>query len=206
WHPHLHTLLFTRHPLSKAQIDVLLQFLYGRWSDAVVAAGYRPPHSEHGLVISRGESAGDYISKICHQGLAAEISQAGSKKGRLASRTVPQIIDDWGDYRRESDRLLLLEWLTGMRGARHLTWSKGFRTQYLPAEQPAQDSDPSTAEFICQFTGQQTDFLIQYDPTLRWRIPEAAKKHGRPGVMAELASFNFDCQNVPARSPPQAAA
>ncbi|GAI21034.1 unnamed protein product, partial [marine sediment metagenome] len=208
WHPHLHTLLFTRHPLSKAQIDVLLQFLYGRWSDAVVAAGYRPPHSEHGLVISRGESAGDYISKICHQGLghqglAAEISQAGSKKGRLASRTVPQIIDDWGDYRRESDRLLLLEWLTGMRGARHLTWSKGFRTQYLPAEQPAQDSDPSTAEFVCQFTGQQTDFLIQYDPTLRWRIPEAAKKHGRPGVMAELASFNFDCQNVPARSPPQ---
>ncbi|GAI28699.1 unnamed protein product, partial [marine sediment metagenome] len=154
-------------------------------------------------MISRGESAGDYISKICHQGLghqglAAEISQAGSKKGRLASRTVPQIIDDWGDYRRESDRLLLLEWLTGMRGARHLTWSKGFRTQYLPAEQPAQDSDPSTAEFVCQFTGQQTDFLIQYDPTLRWRIPEAAKKHGRPGVMAELASFNFDCQNVPA--------
>ncbi|GAI56400.1 unnamed protein product, partial [marine sediment metagenome] len=68
-------------------------------------------------MISRGESAGDYISKICHQGLAAEISQAGSKKGRLASRTVPQIIDDWGDYRRESDRLLLLEWLTGMRGA-----------------------------------------------------------------------------------------
>ncbi|GAI20138.1 unnamed protein product, partial [marine sediment metagenome] len=36
--------------------------------------------------------------------------------------------------------------------------------------------------------------------------PEAAKKHGRPGVMAELVIFNFDCRNVPARSPPQAAA
>ncbi|GAI56638.1 unnamed protein product, partial [marine sediment metagenome] len=68
--------------------------------------------------------------------LSVPIELPFSKKGRLASRTVPQIIDDWGDYRRESDRLLLLEWLTGMRGARHLTWSKGFRTQYLPADSP----------------------------------------------------------------------
>ncbi|GAH95185.1 unnamed protein product, partial [marine sediment metagenome] len=209
WHPHLHILLFTRHPLSQAQIDVLWQFLYERWSEAIVAAGYRSPHPKHGLVISHGKDAGHYVTKICNQGLAAEISQTDSKKGRLASRTVPQVIDDWGDYGRQSDKELLEEWLVGMRGARHLTWSRGFRKQYLPAEQLdhplAQDSDPSTAEFICQFTGQQTDFLIQYDPTLRWRIPEAAKKHGRPGVMAELVIFNFDCRNVPAstRPPPQ---
>ncbi|GAH95366.1 unnamed protein product [marine sediment metagenome] len=208
WHPHLHILLFTRHPLSQAQIDVLWQFLYERWSDAIVAAGYRSPNPERGLVISHGKDAGHYVTKICNQGLAAEISQADSKKGRLASRSIPQIIDDWGDHRRESDKLLLLEWLGCMYQARHLTWSRGFRKQYLPAEQLnlplAQDPDTSAAELIYEFTDKQTDFLTRFDRTLCWRIPEATKKHGRPGVIAELVIVNFDFRNAPARPPPRA--
>ncbi|GAI33912.1 unnamed protein product, partial [marine sediment metagenome] len=68
-------------------------------------------------MISHGESAGNYIAAICKQGLAQEISNAGSKKGRQGSRSIPQIIDDWGEYRRKWDKELLLEWLAGMHRA-----------------------------------------------------------------------------------------
>ena len=186
WHPHLHILLFTRRSLSEAETSALSNFLYQRWSDAIEAAGYRRPSPEHGLWLSHGEDAGWYVTKITKQGLAQEIGRPDTKKGRAGSRSILQIIDDWSQYGRDSDKRLIREWLDGMYGARQLTWSRGIRKRYLPPEQLdfelVQDAEKPAGELVCKIDGHCWDCAIEFDPSLSWRLLEAAEKYGRDGV------------------------
>ncbi|GAH95538.1 unnamed protein product, partial [marine sediment metagenome] len=192
WHPHIHSLLFTRQPLTDAQRAALQEFLYRRWADYVERSGYRRPTPEHGLTLCHGENAGNYIAKITKQGFAEELTRSDSKAGRNGSRSILQIVDDYGEYGRASDEALIREWFEAMPGSRQLTWSKGFRNRYLPPEQSdfdlAQDKDDPQAELIIRIAGAAWDRL-----TLQGRhwIPlllEVAERSGRAGVTAFLNS------------------
>ena len=209
WHPHLHVLLFTRHTLSEAQAASLRDFLFQRWCDAIEAAGCRRPSPEHGLVLSHGESAGSYVTKITKQGLAQEIGRADLKAARGGSRSISHIIDDYARYERVSDEVLLGKWIDGMRGARQLTWSNGFRRRYLLAEQLdfdlVLDRVRPGARLLAEIPGPQWDCLARADSSLPRRLLAAAEKSGRPGIDGVLLAACAQlpaCPAAPPRDPP----
>ncbi|GAI24506.1 unnamed protein product, partial [marine sediment metagenome] len=102
WHPHMHILLFVRRPLTEAERAALEDVLYKRWSDAIVAGGGSRPSREHGVVLSPGEDAGDYVAKITKQGLAEEVGRSDTKRALPGHRSILQLMHDWAEYKRHA--------------------------------------------------------------------------------------------------------
>lgn len=160
WHPHLHILLFTKRPLQNAVKGLLESYLYEAWVKAIIQAGYRPPTREHGLTVEDGRSAGHYVAKVT-SGLAGEVATSAGKYGRNGSRTPLQILEDYGNREDPRDRQLWLEWISGMHGARQLTYSRGIRERYM------QDGEKTDAELAAD-AEIEDDVLAYVIPGRSW--------------------------------------
>jgi hypothetical protein len=195
WHPHLHILIATETILTDTQRADLEEFLSFRWADRIERAGYRRPSREHGLRVSHGENAGNYITKITKQGMAEEISGHMNKSGRNGSRSILQIVDDWHENKSSIDELLIEEWLSGMFGARQLTWSKGLRKLYLKEEQSdydiVQDENESEDKLFLEIDGKIWDKLMRSDKNNAFHLLCLAEKDGIEGVNNFLNKQNF---------------
>ena len=205
WHPHLHVLFFTARPLTEAQKARLWAFFHKRWSDAIVAAGYRRPSPEHGLCLCDGEGAGEYVTKMTKQGLAQEIGRPDTKKGRAGGRSILQIIEDYRRHHLECDKRLIVEWLASTHGVKQLTWSNGFRKRlaqrYQVAEQLdldiVQDVKRPADELLGEISGDQWDRLVDFDPSFPRRVVEAAEKSGWPAIELLLHCTSAGCRKIP---------
>ena len=184
WHPHLHILLFLDQPLPRALRDVLEAYFQKHWAGAVEAAGYRRPSREHGVRLSDGKGAAEYVTKMTKQGLAQEIGRPDTKKGRAGGRSILQIIEDYRRHHLECDRLLIVEWLDATHGTKQLTWSRGFRKQlaqrYQVAEQ--EELELSAAEMLGEISGAEWDRLVDLAPSFPGQVVEAAERSGWPAV------------------------
>jgi len=205
WHPHLHVLLFTSLPLAEGHKADLWAFFYKRWSDAIVAAGYRRPSSEHGLCLCDGEGAGEYVTKMTKQGLAQEVGLSDTKEGRAGSRSILQIIEGYRRYHLECDRRLVVEWLASTHGVKQLTWSNGFRKRlaqrYQVAEQLdldiVQDVKHPADELLGEISGAEWDRLVDFNPSLPGLVVEAAEKSGWPAVERLLWRTSAGARKIP---------
>ena len=205
WHPHIHVLLFIDQPLPKALRDVLEGFFRKRWDAAVKAAGYRRPSCEHGVRLSDGKGAGEYVTKMTKRGLSQEIGRPDTKKGRAGGRSILQIIEDYRRHRLECDKRLIVEWLASTHGTKQLTWSNGFRKRLAQRYQVAEQLDLDIVrdvrhpadELLGEISGDQWDRLVDFDPSFPRRVVEAAEKSGWPAVEMLLWRTSAGAQKIP---------
>lgn len=182
WHPHLHVLIFVKIPISDGEMWMLQGFLHARWCSNVEKFGYRRPSLEHGVKISEGEDAGNYVSKICKQGLAAETTLGLFKNSRNGYRTVLQILDDYRSTPTEKDKKLLEVWIRSMYGARQLTWGGDIRRRYVQEPeitdaQAIEEEDRRAVAVVC-FPPDVWDAKFKCNPVLRWRLIEELERAG----------------------------
>ncbi|GAH92400.1 unnamed protein product [marine sediment metagenome] len=197
FHPHFHVLYFFDHRLTEAERSLLSDFLYERWADQVVDAGYRQPSPERGLTLSHGENAAHYISKIASEGLADELSKSENKTGRKGSRSFYQLIDDFKKYHRDADARYLAEYSEGLYRKKRQVWSgQNLRNKYLgqvksdlELAQEAEEEEFERAETIIKIERPDWSRMIKIDPANEERIYLIAEIRGRAGVIEFLNSI-----------------
>jgi hypothetical protein len=122
-------------------LEELRSFLYGRWTSAIVRAGYDAPTSERGVVIVESH-LDDYLAKM---GLADEMARGTEKQAEGTSRAPLQVLADFQATGDVADLARWREWNEAMHGARQLTWSRGLRERYA-AEPEKTDAEVVAGE------------------------------------------------------------
>lgn len=123
WHPHAHSLWFTKGKMDQAAQEELAAELYQHWLRACLKAGLPEPSRAHGVDVRGARYAGEYVAKW---GFAMELAGAPGKRGKNDSRTPWQLLAD----ATEGDRLAGVLWRTfalAFFGKRQLFWSRGLR-------------------------------------------------------------------------------
>lgn len=134
WHPHLHVLLTTAEPLDARRMRALHVLIFRRWRRRVAELLPGKPCA-FGATDFRPATASDYVAKW---GADSEVAKAGSKLGRRGGRSPWQLLADYdlGDRRAGA---LFAEYAAAFKGARHLTYSRGFREAYGLRDAPADE-------------------------------------------------------------------
>lgn len=178
WHVHIHALLFVHRDIKGGDTFRLADSMFGRWSAALVAAGFDAPSLEHGVDVKLvgphdATKVSDYFSKNTYAGrdkagkLAWEAAGGIGKWARHANRTPFQILqaicsgEDYAEF--ESDLDLWLTWESASKGKRQLTWSPWLRA-YLGLT--AEDTDEEIAaselggDVVLRLRGDQFDQVV----------------------------------------------
>lgn len=157
WHAHLHVLVTTSAKLPRCRtkkerksprgapesVVGFRRWLYGRWarrvSSCCLGCGGRSascggcgpaaktPSYRRGVRVDGGNDAAAYVAKM---GLALELTAPAGKSGKGRSRSPWQILGDYSRRRRDEDARLWREWEREIKGARHLTFSRGIRERH----------------------------------------------------------------------------
>lgn len=197
WHPHIHALIFTAAPLHPTALQELRFALFERWAAIVERMGQglcsmlafdlRPADASSG--------AADYVGKW---GADAELTKAHMKRAGKGGRTPWGILRDLAETGEARDAALFQEYAKAFKGARQLTWSKGFRARYLDRER-ADDEIAAAVE-----AAPDDAVAIIDNPT--WReiaarhltavVLDAAEQGGRSAVVAVLARHGVSSDGV----------
>lgn len=188
YHPHIHALFFTR-ALSEVEEAELRIWLGDRWATIIERMTGKAVNLAKGFGFQRACSvveAGDYVAKW---GTDSEIAKASSKMSRKGGRSPWQLLADAidGDHRA---RMIFREYAVSMKGARHLTWSRGLRDLYVKT--PELD-DIELAKQDAPFHGDEQVIAFRrfvYFKLIRAGVmPDvlsAAETAGRSGVLSLL--------------------
>lgn len=156
WHPHIHTLLFTR-AMTDAERDALDKWLFERWRDLVEKMGFGKP-TIGAWDFKRAYTpivAVDYLLK----GVAWELTHGHLKKGKEKTRseggrTPAQILRDFEASPNKRDAALFQEFGEAFKGARQLTYSRGLRDLYdIPEPTDEELAAEPEGEIIAEITG-----------------------------------------------------
>lgn len=156
WHPHLHVLVFVigdrgAYDLADLELDrhPLQVYFRDRWAAFVVAAGYRPPHEDHGVKVGRCYSAaeaGAYIAKTQDgKSVGNEMTRADLKTARGGHRTPLEVLEDFRWTGDEGQLALWREYERATKGRQCITWSKGLR-KILAADPERTDEEIAAEE------------------------------------------------------------
>ena len=126
WHPHKHTLLFLKTPISVHKLQSELSPL---WIKGCLKSGLPAPSLDRGLTIQDGSYADAYVSKW---GLESEMTKGHSKvakQGGFTPFALLQNILDTGDSRSWE---LFKEYAAATHRKQQLRWSHGLHALLLP--------------------------------------------------------------------------
>lgn len=128
WHPHAHSLWFTKKPLSTAEMEALRAELYQAWARACLKSGLPEPSAAHGVDVRGARYAGEYVAKW---GFAAELASHTSKRGKTenSGRTPWQLLAGATEGHRRA-AWLWREFALAFFGKRQLFWSRGLRKKF----------------------------------------------------------------------------
>jgi hypothetical protein len=155
FHPHLHSLVMTKRPLSESEQQAMRAWYVHHFGDAVERLG-RPRPEDWCIRISNAEADGSYLAKMGTMELAGDLTKKAkcpscqrvmetvwddrarrcAKCGTPTSRNRWQVAVDYHEHQDPNDRWVLLEFIRGSHGARRLTWSRfnGFDPRCLVPE------------------------------------------------------------------------
>jgi hypothetical protein len=122
WHVHMHMLLFVK-PMLETK-EPRSEDLFSSWQSVCVSVGLGKPSREHGLVITDGAGAADYVSKW---GLDLEMTKAHVKRGREGHRTPWDLLRDFEQTGDCQSGALFKEFGSTFKGKRQLVCSRGMR-------------------------------------------------------------------------------
>lgn len=161
WHVHCHLLLLVAGTMGPAAVQEMGAGLFGRWSDALVAAGLPAPSWEHGhdwrlLVGDAGKALGEYFTKSVYssgdavRSASMEVARGDFKdashgnrtpfgvlRGLVAAVTTGDLGPRLTPASVERDENLWHDWESGSAGRRQIAWSSGLREwlAVLPVEE-----------------------------------------------------------------------
>lgn len=140
WHPHIHALLFTDRPMTKADQDALTSALFDRWVTYVQKFGGGMPTKLRGIDVrpatKDGKVVAQYLGKLQEQktpqpdqGIGKEMARFDFKTGRGSSLTPFELLDATGEDDESTFTAYRLwnEFVAATKGRRAITWSKGLR-------------------------------------------------------------------------------
>ena len=201
WHPHLHVLLFVEGAPGSAGLFEMHRYFLDKWQSVIVAAGYRRPDDQHGVVITRcpsAEEAGRYIAKTATgKPVGNELARGDLKTGRKGHRTPFEILEDYRQHPNDADLKLWREYELATKGHRKITWSKGLRK--LISELADLGEEKSDEEIAAEEIG--GDDLVVID-TVTWRkivrapglcgyLLDQAERGGAAAVIEAAARFKI---------------
>lgn len=140
WHPHKHTLLFLKSPISPSIIQSELSPL---WINACLKSGLPAPSLDRGLTVQDGSFADKYVSKW---GLESEMTKGHSKIAKIGGMTPFALLDDVLETGDARSWALFQEYASAFKGKRQLVWSKGLRDLLLRDVVEKSDSELATDE------------------------------------------------------------
>lgn len=140
WHPHKHTLLFLKAPISPAVIHAELAPL---WIDACVKSGLPSPSLDRGFTVQDGSFADKYVSKW---GLESEMTKGHSKIAKNGGLTPFALLEDVLETGDDRPYWLFKEYAFAFKGKRQLVWSRGLRALLLPEIEEATDAELAESE------------------------------------------------------------
>lgn len=133
WHPHIHSLLFLKRPLSPEEIAALKVRLYARWVAACEAAGLGTPSFERGIDLKDGSYADRYVSKW---GLEDELTKSHLKKGRGSNFSPRDLLRLVHQSTSEAVRAVAAakwkEYAAAIKGSRQLVYSSSLKALLQP--------------------------------------------------------------------------
>lgn len=195
WHPHLHVILCTR-AISDDDRRRLFLWLRRRWLKAIHAARPFEDRQEMRNALRRAvdfrKADAEKLDYVTKWGVDSEIAKAASKISRAKSRggkSPWQLLADAADGSSLA-RHRFREYAEAMFGARHLTWSRGFRDLYLAtpeksdAELARADAPLQGHEEIGHF--RKGTWLRIVEADARADVLRAADEGGWPAVLAYL--------------------
>ena len=142
WHPHKHTLLILKAPISPSVIQSELSPL---WINACVKSGLPSPTLDRGLTVRDGSFADKYVSKW---GLESEMTKGHNKIAKAGGMTPFALIENVLETGDAQSWALFQEYAKALKGKRQLVWSKGLRSLLLQGvaeksdEELANEEDP----------------------------------------------------------------
>mgnify|MGYP000673965541 CR=1 FL=1 len=163
WHPHKHTLLILKAPISPSVIQSELSPL---WINACVKSGLPAPTRERGLTVLDGSFADKYVSKW---GLESEMTKGHSKIAKAGGMTPFALVENVLETGDAQSWALFQEYDKALKGKRQLVWSKGLRALLLQGvaeksdEELANEEDPDVqAVFWASLSVQEWKAILHY--------------------------------------------
>ncbi len=163
WHPHKHTLLILKAPISPSVIQSELSPL---WINACVKSGLPAPTRERGLTVQDGSFADKYVSKW---GLESEMTKGHSKIAKVGGMTPFALVENVLETGDAQSWALFQEYDKALKGKRQLVWSKGLRALLLQGvaeksdEELANEEDPDVqAVFWASLSVQEWKAILHY--------------------------------------------
>lgn len=206
WHPHLHVLVFFSPDATDGQIRAFGDWLFGAWESAVKRTGfgqcsraaftYEP--------VTHDQVAAEYVGKW---GVSMEITKAHTKTAK-GGRSPWQILQDYDRRGWQSDARLFREYASAFKGARQLTWSRGFkrhgvvpvpgiRTRYLPDE--PEKSDLEISENPAMAETQTASLSRDLFKVISWRGLTAAVLSAQESGGVPAVSILLQNKGIPVR-------
>lgn len=190
WHVHVHSLLFVRGDITGAEAMALGDRMFERWSDSLVASGFRAPLLQHGVDIRLigphdSNKVAEYFAKHTFDAAGAavalnakgidnsrklgmEVAGGSGKRGskRFGNRTPFEILRDVIRNGEEKDLARWWEWEEASKGRRQLTWSRGLR-DFLALGAEKTDDEITDEEvdgvIVHRFTDEEWS-VVRWDP------------------------------------------
>jgi len=136
WHPHKHTLYFSKVKLSDQDIYNLQNVLSGRWQSVLEKRG-RYSNEQAGVKITTGEA--DQIKNYCFKwGLSHEIAKSPVKTGRNGGLSPFELADMSSTDKRAGH--LFKEYAKAFKGSKQLTYSRGLKKLLDIQDKPDQET------------------------------------------------------------------
>lgn len=200
WHPHIHALFFTDDKLSGTEVAAFGDELHTRWARFSHKATGKLPTREHGTdaqqVDENGQVLGKYLAKVQDEGnsktekwdSAAELARADVKRGRGDNFVPFELLDFDHPLPLPQRRRLWVEYYTGTKGRRAITWSRGLKARYdvgeKSDEEVIEETEAAPVRWVAD--GRSYDALRRSDPELLALVLDAAAGENWPVVQALL--------------------
>lgn len=162
WHPHTHSITFSRTKLSAQQRFEFECRLFVLWRAACGKAGVGAPEFGPGVHVRTAKDAADYVAKW---GFATEVTHAHIKTAKAGGRTPWQLLADSmaGDKRAT---WLFREFAEGFHGKRQLYYSPGLRQKLglldELTDQQLLDLEQEERVLVCEIDNDEWSMVLRY--------------------------------------------
>lgn len=128
FHPHAHIAIFYE---NKVALGEMKKKMYKLWKAACAKVGLKTT-AEHGLDLSNGDEAENYLSKhgTGKWSLEQELTKAHMKKGKAESLTPFDFLRKYLITENERYLFLYQEYAKCFKGKRQLQWSQGLKKKF----------------------------------------------------------------------------
>lgn len=167
WHPHIHSLFFTRKPLSNDALTVLEGQLFHSWARQLSKFNLDAT-KEYGInITAANDKASEYVTKCAKTwSVSQEMVNQLAKEGRRGNRTPQELLVLYskGDKRAGE---LYKEYADATRRKRPLFWSQGLWQEVFGSIPEKTDEEilseqEATAEEIIVLTHEQWSKIVRY--------------------------------------------